>query len=82
MGNGDYKSPSNFWRLFTFILSFSGFMLITTAVTYMLPVLSADVAKRKLSKKIFLMGLNPQEFYSTDTEMAISNTLKLILPTG
>jgi hypothetical protein len=61
MGNGDYKSPSNFWRLFTVILSFSGFMLITTAVTYMLPVLSADVAKRRMSKKIFLMGMNPQE---------------------
>jgi hypothetical protein len=61
MGNGDYKSPSNFWRLFTVILSFSGFLLITTAVTYMLPALSADVAKRKMSKKIFLLGMNPQE---------------------
>lgn len=61
MGNGDFSADGNIWQIFTVQLSFSGFMLITTAVSYMLPVLSADVAKKKISKKIQILGKNPQE---------------------
>ncbi|MDO1449854.1 hypothetical protein Q0590_26480 [Rhodocytophaga aerolata] len=61
MGNGDYKTTSNAWRMFTVFLLFTGFMFITTAVTYMLPILSADVFKKKVSKKIYLLGRDPQE---------------------
>ncbi len=61
LGVGDYVPGTNFWRYFTVILSLSGFMLITTAISYMLPVLSADVFKKKLSTYVNMLGNNPQE---------------------
>jgi hypothetical protein len=94
LGNGDFKANGNGWRLFTVVLSFSGFMLLTTAVSYMLPVLSADVAKKCISKKILLLGRNPQEillnnyyrgsfkqlesYFSDLTEMIITHSQQLL----
>lgn len=61
LGVGDYVASRDIWRIFTVVLSLSGFMLITTAISYMLPVMSADVEKKNISSYINTMGSNPQE---------------------
>lgn len=60
LGMGDYVASSDGWRIFTVLLSFSGFVLITTGISYMLPVLSATVNKRRLGSYISLLGETPQ----------------------
>ena len=61
LGIGDYVASREIWRILTVVLSLSGFMLITTAISYMLPVLSADVEKKNISSYINTMGGSPQE---------------------
>lgn len=61
LGVGDYVASEDIWRILTVVLSLSGFMLITTAISYMLPVLSADVAQKRISSYINTMGGNPQD---------------------
>ncbi|WP_018479987.1 potassium channel family protein [Pontibacter roseus] len=61
LGVGDYVANGDGWRIFTVVLSLTGFMLITTAITYMLPVLSADVEKKRISTFVNSMGSSPQE---------------------
>lgn len=61
LGVGDFKANSNGWRIFTVFLSFAGFVLITTGISYMLPVLSATVSKRKLGSYIAMLGASPQD---------------------
>lgn len=61
LGVGDYKASKDIWRIYTVVLSLAGFMLITTAISYMLPVLSADVFKKNLSTYITVLGRNPQD---------------------
>lgn len=60
LGVGDYVANKDIWRILTVVLSLSGFMLITTAISYMLPVLSADVEKKNISSYINTMGSSPQ----------------------
>lgn len=60
LGVGDFKANSDVWRIFTVLLSFTGFVLITTGISYMLPVLSATVAKRRLGSYIATLGTSPQ----------------------
>lgn len=61
LGIGDFNANSDGWRIFTVFLSLSGFILITTGISYMVPVLSATVFKRKLSSYIAMLGANPQD---------------------
>jgi hypothetical protein len=61
LGVGDFVPNTDGWRIFTVILSLAGFGLITTAISYMLPVLSADVYKKSISRYILNLGNNPQE---------------------
>ncbi|RDV14157.1 two pore domain potassium channel family protein [Pontibacter diazotrophicus] len=61
LGVGDYVASRDTWRILTVVLSLSGFMLITTAISYMLPVLSADVEKKNISSYINTLGGSPQE---------------------
>lgn len=61
LGVGDYNANSDGWRIFTVFLSLSGFVLITTGISYMLPILSAAVVKRQLGTYIAMLGANPQD---------------------
>lgn len=61
LGVGDFQANSDAWRIFTVFLSLSGFVLITTSISYMVPVLSATVSKRKLGSYIAMLGANPQD---------------------
>ncbi|MFD2999058.1 potassium channel family protein [Pontibacter toksunensis] len=60
LGNGDFKAGTDGWRIFAAIISFSGLMFITIAITYMVPVLSAVTKRRALSIQIASIGNSPQ----------------------
>ena len=61
LGYGDFQGTSSFWRIFSSFISFTGLILITIAVTYLVPITSAEIAKRKLSIYIASLGSSPQE---------------------
>jgi hypothetical protein len=52
LGLGDMEPEGNFWDILTAILSFTGLILISIAITYLIPVVSAEIAKRKISVTI------------------------------
>lgn len=94
LGVGDFTANTDAWRIFTVFLSLSGFALITTSISYMLPVLSANVAKRKLSTYIATLGTTPQDilqkqwqhgnfgalepYFSVLTEMIIEHSQQML----
>lgn len=49
MGNGDFVSGSSRWQIVIAVFSFSGFIFITTAMTYLISVSSAVIHKRSLA---------------------------------
>ncbi|QCR21910.1 potassium channel family protein [Pontibacter sp. SGAir0037] len=60
MGNGDFVASTGGWKIYSAIISFSGLILITIAVTYMVPVLSAITERRTLSILIASLGSSAQ----------------------
>lgn len=63
LGNGDFIPGNNLSRIFSGILSFSGFILLTTAMTYLLSVVNAVLQKKQLAFYFSTMGSNMGEFY-------------------
>lgn len=60
MGNGDLSPNGDGWKIYTSIISFSGFIIITMGITYLVPVLSAEMRKRKVSIYIHSLGTSPE----------------------
>ena len=63
LGIGDFVPGSNLSRIFAATLSFSGFVLITTGLTYLLSVVQAVLKKKKLSFYISTLGEDIEELY-------------------
>ncbi|WP_432494695.1 ion channel [Kineococcus auxinigenes] len=61
LGVGDYTANQPGWRLLAAVAGFTGFLLITLAVTYLLSVVQAVVAARALAVHVFALGAHPQE---------------------
>ena len=62
MGNGDFIPGSSLWQIIVGIFSFSGFIFITTAMTYLISVSSAVIHKRSLALQIAdIMSLTEDE---------------------
>lgn len=61
MGLGDFEPNGTAWKLYTSIISFSGFIIITIGVTYLVPVLSAEMKKRQTSIYIHSLGTSPDD---------------------
>ena len=61
MGLGDLQPNGDAWKLYTSIISFSGFIIITIGITYLVPVLSAEMGKRKVSIYIHSIGTSPED---------------------
>lgn len=61
MGNGDFEAGTDGWLVYSAFVSFTGLMLITIAITYMVPVLSAVTDRQSLSIRIASIGHGPQE---------------------
>lgn len=60
LGIGDFKAGSSGWQIYTAIVSFYGLMLITIAISYMVPVISAVTDRRTLSIQIASLGHCPE----------------------
>lgn len=60
LGNGDFSGGSSGWQIYTAVLSFFGIMLITIAISYMVPVISAVTDRRTLSIQVASLGHCPQ----------------------
>lgn len=60
LGLGDFKPGTDFWRLFTVLVSLSGITILTIAITYLVQVLTAEIDKRQLSIYIATLGGTPQ----------------------
>lgn len=60
LGNGDFKGGTDNWRIYSAFISFSGLILITIAISYMVPILSAVTERRALSIRIASIGHSPQ----------------------
>ncbi len=60
LGIGDFKPGTNFWRIYTVIISFSGLTILTIAITYLVQVLTAEISKRQMSIYIATLGGTPQ----------------------
>lgn len=56
LGIGDFKPGTDVARVITGLLSFSGFILLTTALTYLLSVVNSVLEKKKLALTISTMG--------------------------
>lgn len=65
LGLGDYVPGGGLWQILTALASLSGLFLITLAITYLVPVLSAVAESRRLASGISALGLTPGTFVST-----------------
>lgn len=62
MGNGDYKPDGGAWQIVASLTTLSGFFLATMAISYLLSVLGAVVAKRAFAGQIAGLGHTPTGF--------------------
>lgn len=61
LGLGDMEPEGPFWDVLTAILSFTGLILISIAITYLIPVVSAEIIKRRISVYITTLGCSVDE---------------------
>ena len=61
LGLGDIEPNGAFWEILTSILSFLGLVLISIAITFLIPVVTAEIEKRKVSVYITTLGCSTEE---------------------
>jgi hypothetical protein len=61
LGNGDFAPQGNLWELATALASLSGLLVLTLAVTYLLAVIEAVVAKRSFASQVWALGHSAEE---------------------
>lgn len=61
LGTGDVAAASDGWRLVSVVTAFSGLFLVTLAITYLVSVISAVVARRALAMQVHALGGTPTE---------------------
>ncbi len=61
LGLGDIEPDGPFWDILTAILSFTGLILISIAITYLIPVVSAEIIKRRISVYITTLGCSAED---------------------
>lgn len=59
LGNGSYAPGYGLWQVLTVLAAFSGLLVATMAITYLVPVTSAVVGRRKLALQISSLGEDP-----------------------
>ncbi len=64
LGIGDFTPGTDFSRILSSVLSFSGFILLTTALTYLLSVVNSVLSKRQLALTISTLGKDITELYN------------------
>lgn len=61
LGLGDIEADGSFWDILTAILSFAGLILISIAITYLIPVVSGEINKRRISVYITTLGCSAED---------------------
>ncbi|MEB3358896.1 MAG: ion channel [Synechococcales bacterium] len=61
LGLGDFQPTAHVWEIATAIASANGFLLVTLAIAYLLPVVSAVAQQRQLAIYISSLGGTPDE---------------------
>ncbi|MBE9182487.1 two pore domain potassium channel family protein [Oculatella sp. LEGE 06141] len=61
LGIGDYQPQGTVWQLATSVASANGFVMVSLAIAYLLPVVSAATQKRQLAVYISSLGGTPDE---------------------
>lgn len=61
-GNGDYVPNGDGWEVAAALTNATGMILVTLAITYLLSVVSAVVAKRAFASQVLGLGSSPSEF--------------------
>ncbi len=61
MGNGEFMAGTTGWKIYMAVASFTGFVIVTIAISYLVPVLSAYISSRKLAIFISTLGISSQE---------------------
>ncbi len=62
LGTGDYVPVGGVWEVLSAVASLSGLFVVTLAITYILSVVSAVAAKRRLAGSIHSLGTTPSDF--------------------
>lgn len=60
MGNGDFKGGTENWQVASAFISFFGLIMITIAITYVVPVIAAITDRRTLSIRVASIGHSSQ----------------------
>ena len=56
LGVGDFVAGGPGWRILTAFVSLNGLFVVTLAITYVMPIVTAATAKRRLALSIHAMG--------------------------
>jgi len=70
LGNGDYRPGDGAWQLATVATTGTGLVLVTLAITYLVPVASAVAQRRQLASTIAALGNTPEEILTTSWDGA------------
>jgi hypothetical protein len=61
LGDTEFRPGSTGWRLVTMVAAANGFSLLSLIVTYLLPVIGAELERRRLAVYITALGRTPHE---------------------
>ncbi len=61
LGLGDFVPGGDAWRIATVIATLNGLFLVTLAITYLIPVVSAAAEKHQLGAAVSNLGTSPSE---------------------
>jgi hypothetical protein len=60
LGLGDFRPEGTLWRWLASLASLNGLFLITFSVTYLIPIVQANVRRRQIATVISALGATPQ----------------------
>jgi hypothetical protein len=61
MSNNEYRPGSRVWQMVTTVAAANGFILVSLVITYLLPIVAAELERRRLAVYITALGRTPQE---------------------
>jgi hypothetical protein len=62
LGSVDFSPSSSFWKIATSLAGLNGLFMLTLAVTYLLAIIEAVVAKRSFASQVWTLGRTAEEF--------------------
>jgi len=62
LGSGEFTPSGPFWKVATSFAGLNGLFMLTLAVTYLLAIIEAVVAKRSFASQVWTLGRTAEEF--------------------